>query len=81
MKRSARVSTGPFDSKSDCFSCGNKVCKDIVRYGYSDYFFIKTFGFVNTILEHCEKRNDEWALSVKARVEYCGKDLHAHGAI
>ena len=36
---------------------------------------------MNTILEHCKKRNDEWALSVKARVEYCGKDLHAHDAI
>ena len=45
-KRSARASTGPFNSKSDCLFRGNEV-----MFGTSDFSCVKTDTFVQTILQ------------------------------
>ena len=76
LKRSARMSTGPFNSKSDCFFCGTQVA-----LGVSDYSYVRTDSFVKTILECCESRSDDWSFIVKGRIEYYGGDLHAADCI
>ena len=72
VKRSARVSSGPFNSKTDCLFCG---CSIVV--GSLDYSYVKTDNFVKTILECCDDRSDNWSFIVKGRIEYYGCDLHA----
>ena len=72
LKRSARVSLGPFDSKSDCFFCGTKVV-----FCSSDYSCVQTDSFAKTILQCCGDRTDDWGFAVKGRIEYYGGDLHA----
>ena len=64
VKRSARLSTEPlkFDSKSDCCFCGNKVSTNVADYDYSEFHPLKTYEFVNTILEHCQKRNEKCSI-------------------
>jgi 5'-3' exonuclease len=76
LKRSARVSTGPFNSKSDCLFCGTRV-----DLGGSDYSFVKTDTFARTIRECCESRSDDWSFTVKGRIEYYCGDLHAADCI
>ena len=34
-------------------------------------------SFMETILSHCKDRNDDWTFTVRGRIEYFGKDLHA----
>ena len=36
-----------------------------------------TDKFVETILEVCESRSDDWGLTLKGRIEYYLRDLHA----
>lgn len=72
VKRSARMSLGPFNSKTDCLFCGNSIVLES-----SDYSYVKTDTFVKTILESCDERSDNWSFSVKGRIEYFGSDLHA----
>ena len=72
MKRSSRVLTGPFNSKSDCLFCGTTV-----RLGSFDYSHVKTDDFTKTILECCENRTDDWSFTVKGGIECYGRDLHA----
>ena len=71
-KRSARASTGPLNSKSDCLFCGNEI-----TFGTSDFSCVKTDTFVQTILQCCSARSDEWAFTGKGRTEFYGCDLHA----
>ena len=71
-KRSARVSEGPFNSRTDCLFCGTNVQK-----GSVDYSYVKTDIFAKTILQCCESRCDEWSFKVKGRIEYYDGDLHA----
>ena len=75
-KRNSRVLTGPFSSKNDCFFCGTTV--DLDSY---DYSLVKTDDFVKTILECCENRGDDWSLTVRGRIEFYSKDLHAADCI
>lgn len=75
-KRSSRVLTGPFNSKSDCLFCGTTV-----DLGSFDYSHVKTDDFAKTILECCENRSDDWSFTVKGRIEYYGGDLHAADCI
>ena len=70
-KRSARASTGPFNSKSDCLFCGNEI-----TFGTSVFSCVKTDTFVQTILQCCSARSDEWAFTMKGRIEFYGCDLH-----
>lgn len=71
-KRSARSSSGPFNSQTDCLFCGTTVTRES-----ADFSYVKTDSFVKTILECCDNRSDEWGLTVKGRIEYYGCDLHA----
>ncbi|KAG7161135.1 hypothetical protein Hamer_G004782 [Homarus americanus] len=75
-KRSARVSSSPFNSQTDCFFCGT-----IVTPRGASFSYVKTDTFVQTILECCDSRSDEWAFTVKGRIEYYGCDLHAADCI
>ena len=73
VKRSARVSLGPYDSKMHCFFCGT----DAKRNSEERICYVKTDAFVQTILVHCKTRGDEWAVAVQGRNEHFGGDLHA----
>lgn len=80
VKRSARVSLGPFNSRSDCVFCGYDVLRSSPKCKVADKpfsSFVKTDTFVTTILEYCNSRNDEWSVPVKGRIEYYMRDLHA----
>lgn len=77
IKRSARLSIGAFNSKTDCLFCGNYVVKSKASADYDDYSCVKTDTFVHKILEQCKKRTDEWASIVQGRIEYFSRDLHA----
>ena len=68
-KRSARVSTCPFDSKTDCLFCGSKVVTSKTSGDYDDYSFVRTNTFVEKLLLNCKSRNDDWAFTVWGRVE------------
>lgn len=76
-KRSARVSIGPYDSKTHCLFCAHEVVKTSTSANFDDFSCVKTDAFVGTILSHCKQRNDDWAFIVQGRIEYFGKDLHA----
>uniref|UniRef100_UPI00358E1706 uncharacterized protein n=1 Tax=Myxine glutinosa TaxID=7769 RepID=UPI00358E1706 len=80
VKRSARVSLGPYDSKTDCFFCGTEVKKIDPKRSHAEtdsFSYVKTEAFVKTILVHCKTRMDEWAIAVQSRIEYFWGDLHA----
>lgn len=78
VKRSARVSLGPYDNKTHCFFCGTDTTKiDPKRKCEDRICYVKTDAFVQTILVHCKTRADEWATVVQGRIEYFGGDLHA----
>lgn len=76
-KRGTRVSTGSYDSTTQCFFCGHEVVKTRSSADFDDYSFVKTDGFVRSILSHCKQRNDDWAITIQGRIAYFGKDLHA----
>ena len=65
LKRSARVSSAPFNSKSDCLFCGT------LAFRGSDYSYVKTDSFARTILECCDSRSD-WSFTLKGWIEYYG---------
>ncbi|CAB4003701.1 Hypothetical predicted protein, partial [Paramuricea clavata] len=77
VKRSARVSVGPYDSSTDCLYCGNKIVKFEFGVKNDDYGCVKTDCFADTILSICKTRADEWAFTIQGRVQYYGGDLHA----
>ena len=77
VKRSARVSTGPYNSKTDCLFCENPVVTCKTNALYDEYSFVRTDSFIDRILATCKSRNDDWAFMVRDRVEYFGRDLHA----
>ena len=57
-KRSTRISTGMFDSKTDCFFCGNKFIINYKKPEENEYSCVSTFGFVDKIINHCKTRSD-----------------------
>jgi len=77
VKRSARVSVGPFNSKSHCLFCGNEIIKSCGSANFEEFSYVKTDTFVETTLSLCNDRNDDWAFTVRGRIEYYGNDLHA----
>lgn len=77
IKRIARVSVGPLNSKSRCLFCGNKIIKSPCSADFHEFSCVKTGSFMETMLSHCEDRSDDWAFTVRGRIEYFGKDLHA----
>ena len=82
VKRSARVSLGPYDSKTHCLFCGTDTGTTSAKIdpkgkSVERIYYVKTDAFVQTILVHCKTRGDEWATAVQGRIEYFGGDLHA----
>lgn len=75
-KRAARVSSSPFNSQMDCLFCGTMVTPRGASFSYA-----KTDTLVKIILECCDSRSDEWAYTVKGRIEYYGCYLHAADCI
>ena len=71
-KRTTRKSSGGFNSATDCIFCG---CRVMIEKG--NFSWVRTDKFVDMILEICESRSDNWGLTVKGRIEYYLKDLHA----
>ena len=72
-RRPSRASVGTFDSKSDCLYCCYHVSVD-ERDSFSR---VSTDNFVDSVLAGCTTRTDQWALSVRSRVEYFAHDLYA----
>ena len=70
VKRTAHP--GSFDSNSDCLFCGTKVV-----LANKDYSFVKTDAFFQAVIDCCNGRSDDWAFTVKGRIEYYWGDLHA----
>ena len=68
-KRSAREATSPFNSQTDCLFCGATVS---VIHWSADYSYVETDAFVKSVLVSFDNRSDEWAFTVKGRIEfYC----------
>ena len=62
-KRTTRCWSGAFDSAKDCIFCGCTV--DLNKGHFS---WACTDKFVETILEVCESRLDDWGLTVKGHI-------------
>ena len=75
-KTSLRVSIGPYNCRTDRLFCGRTVVRD--SHGRrDDVREVKTDAFPQSILACCENRADDWSFTVKGRIEYFGRDLHA----
>ena len=44
---------------------------------YEEFSFVKTYNFADKVLQFCKSRNDDWAFTVRGRIEFFGGDLHA----
>ena len=71
-KRTTRQSRGGFDSEKNFIFCGCTIDLDKGHFSW-----VRTDKFVETILEVCESCSDYWGLTVKGRIEYFLRDLHA----
>jgi len=58
-KRTTRQSSGGFDSEKDCIFCGCTIELDKRHFSWVD---LRTDKFVETILEVCESRSDDWGM-------------------
>ena len=59
VKRSARVSLGPYNNKIHCFFCGTNVKKIDTKQISAEresYSYVKTDVFAQTMLVHCKTR-------------------------
>lgn len=75
-KKRTRDAKGLFNNKTDCFFCGVTIQPE-----NSDYSNVKTDTFADSILKCCDNRSDDWATTVKGRIEYFCGDLHAADCI
>ena len=75
-KKRTRDAKGLFNNKTDCFFCGVTIQPES-----SDYSNVKTDTFADSILKCCDNRSDDWATTVKGRIEYFCGDLHAADCI
>ncbi|KAG1669527.1 Sodium channel protein para [Nymphon striatum] len=75
-KKYTRDAKGLFNNKTDCFFCGVTIQPES-----SDYSNVKTDTFADSILKCCDNRSDDWATTVKGRIEYFCGDLHAADCI
>ena len=62
--------TGPFNSQIDCLFCGTTI-----THGSKDTSSVKTDTLAESILECCDNRADQWACTVKGRIDYYDHDL------
>ena len=64
-KMTTRQSEDPFNNQTLCLFCGTNV-----HEGSADYSCVKTDNFAKSILQSYDKRNDEWSLKVKCRMNW-----------
>jgi len=76
---SRRSTTSRFIWKDHCLFCGQPAKCNGRKRGY-DVFPVRTKDFQDSINEICKARNDEWAKTVRGRLEYA-QDLHAADAV
>jgi len=53
----------------------------MVTPGSAGFSYVKTDTFVKTILQCCDSHSDEWAFTVKGRIEYYDCDLQVANCI
>ena len=71
---------GPYNNKTDCFFCGQKVAMG--SHGRDEPASeVLTDSFPQTVLGDCDNRADEWAFTVKGRIEYFWNDFHTADCI
>ena len=70
----------PFDFKKDCLFCGTEIDKERERKRARVVCTVRTMDMQQTILNECEARGDEWAETVRARIQSV-HDLPAADAI
>ena len=74
-----RSTTSRFIFKEHCFFCGQPGKYEGRKRGY-DVIPVRTKDFQDKIQEACRVRNDEWAETVRGRLEFA-QDLHAADAV
>ena len=60
-----------FDYKEHCLLCGESAEIDRKHPDRDKISRVETIEVRTTLLQHCEKRNDKWALDVKGRLNNC----------
>jgi len=78
-KPSLRSSVGLFDYASHCLFCGQGDPRE-GRNPDLKLIPIRTLDFQESVLQVCDKRNDEWAKTVQGRIKAV-HDLHAADAV
>jgi predicted nucleic acid-binding Zn ribbon protein len=68
-----------FCFKDNCFFCGKEIALD-TKHDSEDVYPVRTFNFQRTILSACDARGDEWAETVRDRINFA-RDLPAADAI
>ena len=72
QKKNTREAKGTFDSKNDCLFCVSHIPNNDCATSS-----VMTGAFTQSILYMCDKRNDDWSLDVRGRIEYYSRDLIA----
>ena len=78
--RSLRSHAEKFDFQEHCLFCGHSTKVYGQKRGY-DVWPVRTHNVHREILGICEIRGDEWAHTVRGRMEYVAHDLHAADAM
>ena len=76
-KRSTRASSEQFEIRRDCLFCGTVVEKSDPKLNTPKSSLTATDKFVHNISEICDNRAEYWSMTVKCRLQYCSRDLHA----
>jgi len=74
-----RSQTSDFCFTKNCFFCGTKIYLD-TKHDSEEVYPVRTFNFQKTILSACDARADEWADTVRGRVNFA-RDLPNADAI
>ena len=69
-----------FDFKEDCLFCGVSTNESTAKRKTFDVHAVRTTEFQQSIEQICNERNDDWAVTVKGRIEFA-RDLHAADAV
>ena len=74
-----RRSQVSFDFRDHCLLCGVKIDLSNTR-AEDDFFRVRSFDCQTKLLSACDERKDDWATTVKGRIQLVN-DLHAADAI
>ena len=73
--RSLRSQTEKMNVQKHCLFCGQSTKVYGNKRGY-DVWPVRSGTVQNEILSACDSRGDEWADTVRGRMEYVARDLH-----